>query len=135
MAVGAVVSLWRYFVTTAMGLGGDRSGVTVRGPLGDRSLALTSSHEDGGCHESDDVAEDGDCRAALATFAELGTAVRLVRVSLSDGVTVACDETRVAELRSTAFGGGVIRATAVPSAPGLEGSNHARPRSNATVRG
>jgi uncharacterized protein len=135
MADGAMVSLWRYLVTAAMGVRPTRSGVTVRGPLGDRSLAVTSGHEDGGCHDSDDVADDGDCRASLAAFAELGSAVRPVRVSLSDGVTVACDETRFAELRSTASGGAVFRASAVTSAPGLEGSNHAHPRLHATVPG
>jgi uncharacterized protein YcbX len=40
MAEGAVVSLWRYSVTTALGLGPSKSGVTVRGLLGDRSRAL-----------------------------------------------------------------------------------------------
>jgi hypothetical protein len=122
-------------VTTAMGLGPNKSDVTVRGLPGDRSLALIPNHEDDGCHESGDVAEDVDFGAALATFAELGTAVRPVRVSLPDGVTVASDETCFAELRSTAFSGGVTRATAVPSAPGVDGSDHALPRLHARVPG
>jgi hypothetical protein len=135
MADGAVVTLWRSPVTTAMGLGPHKSDVTVRGRLGDRSLALTPKDEDDGCHLSGDVAEDVDFGAALATLAELGTAVRPVRVSLPDGVTVASAETCFAELRSTAFRGGVTRATAVPSAPGLGGSDHAHPRLHARVPG
>ena len=48
MADGAVVSLGRHPVTTAMGVGPNRTDVMVRGLLGDRSLALTLNHDDGG---------------------------------------------------------------------------------------
>ena len=67
MADGAVVSLWRYPVTTAMGVGPNKTDVTVRGLLGDRSLALTLNHDDGG--DGVTVASDETCFAVLRSTA------------------------------------------------------------------
>lgn len=122
MANGAVVSLWRYPVKSMMGEELNASDVTDRGLLGDRSLALvdTETAKVVSAKNPKKWPMMFDCRAVFITPPELGSAFPPVRVTLPDGVTVTSDNTRFAELMSTALGRPVALAAAAPSQPTLE---------------
>jgi len=122
MADGAVVSLWRYPVKSMMGEELNASDVTDRGLLGDRSLALVDTETAKVVSAKNPKKWPGmfDFRAVFITPPELGSALPPVRVTLPDGVTVTSDDTRFAELMSTALGRPVALAAAAPSQPSLE---------------
>jgi len=122
MADGAVVSLVRYPVKSMMGEELNSSDVTDRGLLGDRSLALVDT-ETGKVVSAKNPKKWSamfDFRAAFTAPPEVGSPLPAVRVTLPDGVTVTSDDTRFADLMSTALGRPVTLATSAPSQPSLE---------------
>ncbi len=122
MADGAVVTLWRYPVKSMMGEELNASEVTDRGLLGDRSLALVDSETAKVVSAKNPKKWPAmfDFRAVFTTPPQLGSVLPPVRVTLPDGVTVTSDDTRLAELMSSALGRPVTLATAAPSKPSLE---------------
>ena len=122
MADGAVVSLWRYPVKSMMGEELNSSDVTDRGLLGDRSLALvdTETAKVVSAKNPKKWATMFDFRAAFTTPPELENLLPPVRVTLPDGVTVTSDDTRFADLISSALGRPVTLATGAHSEPSLE---------------
>src|SRR5215211_7466453 len=117
MADGAVVSLWRYPVKSMMGEELNASDVIDRGLLGDRSLALvdTETGKVVSAKNPKKWAAMFDFRAVFTTPPEAGSALPPVRVTLPDGVTVTSDDSRFADLMSTALGRPVALATGAPS--------------------
>jgi uncharacterized protein YcbX len=122
MAVGAVVSLWRYPVKSMLGEELNASYLTDGGLLGDRSLALvdTETGKVVSAKNPKKWATMFDFRAVFTTPPEPGKPLPAVRVTLPDGVAVTSDDARFAELVSTALGRPVTLASAAPSQPSLE---------------
>jgi uncharacterized protein YcbX len=122
MADGAVVSLWRYPVKSMMGEELNTSDVTDRGLLGDRSLALvdTETAKVVSAKNPKKWPTMFDFRAVFTSPPELGKPFPPVRVTTPDGVTVTSEDTRFAELMSTALGRPVSLATAAPPEASLE---------------
>ena len=122
MADGAVDSLWRYPVKSMMGEELAAADVTDRGLFGDRSLALVDT-ETGKVVSAKNPRKWPrmlDSRAVFTTPPEQGSPLPPVRVTLHDGATVGSDDTRFADLISTALGRSVTLATVAPSTPSLE---------------
>jgi MOSC domain-containing protein len=122
MADGAVVSLWRYPVKSMAGEELNASDVTGRGVHGDRALALvdTETAKVVSAKNPKKWPTMFDFRAAFIAPPELGKPLPPVRVTLPDGATVTSEDTRFAELVSTALGRPVTLATADLSQPSLE---------------
>jgi uncharacterized protein YcbX len=122
MSDGGVLSLWRYPVKSMMGEELNASELTDRGLLGDRSLALvdTETRKVVSAKNPKKWAKMFDFRAAFTAPPEVGNPLPPVRVTLPDGVTVTSDDTRFADLMSTALGRPVTLATAELSEPSLE---------------
>jgi uncharacterized protein len=122
MTDGSVVSLWRYPVKSMMGEELNRSDLTDRGVLGDRSRALVDA-ETGKVVSAKNPRKWPnmfDFRAAFTAPPVLGNPLPPVRVTLPDGDSATSDDTDFAELLSGALGRPVTLATAAPSDPSLE---------------
>lgn len=122
MSNGEVVSLWRYPVKSMMGEELNASELTSRGLLGDRSLALVDV-------ETGKVVSAKNpkkwpamfgLRAVFTTPPEPGKPLPTVRVTLPNGVAVTSDDSRFADLMSSALGRSVALATAELPEPSLE---------------
>lgn len=122
MADGTVVSLWRYPVKSMLGEELNSSYVGDRGLLGDRSLALVDPETTRvvSAKNPKKWATMFDFRAALTAPLEPGKPIPAVRVTLPDGDTVVSDDTRFAQIMSSALGRPVTLASTAPSEPSLE---------------
>ena len=122
MTDGSVASLWRYPVKSMMGEEINRSDLTDRGVLGDRSHALVDA-ETGKVVSAKNPRKWPnmfDFRAVFTAPPVLGSPLPAVRVTLPDGDSASSDDAGFTELVSAALGRPVTLATAAPAEPSLE---------------
>src|SRR5438477_327726 len=105
MAVGSVVSLWRYPVKSMMGEELNASEVTERGLLGDRAYALVDSSDGKVASAKNPRKWPGlfDFRAAFVDAPRGGARVPPVRVTLPDGTMVSSEQSDLNQILSRAL--------------------------------
>jgi MOSC domain-containing protein len=134
IAVGSVVSLWRYPVKSMMGEELNATDVTQGGLVGDRAYALVDS-SDGKVASAKNPRKFPhlfDFRAALADVPKSGVKVLAVRITLPDGTIVNSGQPDVHQILSkvlnrdvTMSGAPDLRtATAEEYWPDMEGLDH-----------
>src|SRR6185503_18310647 len=104
VAIGSVVSLWRYPVKSMMGEELNASEITDRGLLGDRAFAVVDS-SDGKVASAKNPRKWPnlfDFRASLSE-PEAPTGAQQVRITLPDGTSVKSDQADVDNVLSKAF--------------------------------
>jgi uncharacterized protein len=105
VALGSVVSLWRYPVKSMMGEELNASEVTERGLLGDRAYALVDS-SDGKVASAKNPRKWSqlfDFRAALVDTPRPGAKVPPVRITLPEGTVVTSEQSDVNQILSRAL--------------------------------
>jgi uncharacterized protein YcbX len=133
VALGSVVSLWRYPVKSMMGEELNATDVTERGLLGDRAYALVDTSDGKAATAKNPRKWPGlfDFRATFAEPVRPGARVPSVRILLPDGTTVTSDQGDLNQILSKALNREVrLRAaqhgavTAEEYWPDLEGLDH-----------
>ena len=121
-AVGSLASLWRYPIKSMMGEELNAAGITTRGLLGDRAMALIDA-------ETGKVASAKNprkwpnlfsCRAAYTLPPDPGAPLPPVRVTLPDGATLVTSDPAFNGTISSALGRPVTLIAAAPKAAQLE---------------
>jgi uncharacterized protein len=102
MALGSVVSLWRYPVKSMMGEELNAAEVTERGLLGDRAYALVDSSDGKVASAKNPRKWPGlfDFRAAFVDTPRPGARVPAVRVSLPDGTIITSEQSDLNQILS-----------------------------------
>src|SRR5215208_8140072 len=102
VALGSVVSLWRYPVKSMMGEELNAAEVTERGLLGDRAYGLVdrSDQKVASAKNPRKWPQLFDFRAALLDPPRTGAPVPPVRITLPDGTTVTSGQAGLNELLS-----------------------------------
>jgi uncharacterized protein YcbX len=106
MALGSVVSLWRYPVKSMMGEELNSAGITERGLLGDRAYALVDS-SDGKVASAKNPRKWSqlfDFRAAFVDAPRPGAKLPPVRITLPDGTVVTSEQGDLNRILSRALG-------------------------------
>src|SRR5829696_4401730 len=104
VAVGSVVSLWRYPVKSMLGEELNAAEVTERGLLGDRAYALVDS-SDGKVASAKNPRKWPqlfDFRAAFVDTPRSGATVPPVRITLPDGTVVTSEQSDLNQVLSRA---------------------------------
>src|SRR5438094_2358037 len=105
VALGSVVSLWRYPVKSMMGEELNATDVTERGLLGDRTYALVDTSDGKAATAKNPRKWPGlfDFRATFAEPVRPGARVPSVRIVLPDGTTVTSDQGDLNQILSKAL--------------------------------
>lgn len=122
IALGSVVSLWRYPVKSMMGEELNATEVTDRGLLGDRTYALldASNGKVASAKHPRKWANLFDFRAAFAEPPRADEKIPLIRITLPNGTIVTSEQSDVNKVLTNALGREVTLATAAPGEPSLE---------------
>lgn len=122
IALGSVVSLWRYPVKSMMGEELNASEVSDRGLLGDRAYALLdpSNRKVASAKHPRKWATLFDFRAAFAEPPRAGEKIPPVRIILPNGSIVTSEHRDLNKVLTNALGREVTLATAAPETPSLE---------------
>src|SRR5438309_4302731 len=133
VALGSVVSLWRYPVKSMMGEELNATDVMEHGLLGDRAYALIDTSDGKAATAKNPRKWPGlfDCRATFAEPVRPAARVPSVRIVLPDGTTVTSDQGDLNQILSKALNREVtLRAAQVGAVraeeywPDLEGLDH-----------
>ena len=105
VALGSVVSLWRYPVKSMMGEELNATDVTERGLLGDRTYALVDTSDGKAATAKNPRKWPGlfDFRATFAEPVRPGARVPSVRIVLPDGTTVTSEQGDLNQILSKAL--------------------------------
>jgi len=122
VAVGSVVSLWRYPVKSMMGEELNASVLTERGLLGDRAFAVvdSSTGKVASAKEPRKWLKLFDFRTAYVAPPGDGGGLPLVRITLPDGTVVTSEQSDLNETLARVLDRDVVFATSAPDAPSLE---------------
>jgi uncharacterized protein YcbX len=121
-AAAHIVALWRYPVKSMQGEELNASGVTERGLLGDRALALVDA-ADGKVASAKNPRKWPhlfDFRAAFVEPPQSGRPLPPVRITLPDGTLLTSGQADQDKVLSAALGRPVSLRSAAPDAPALE---------------
>ena len=122
VAIGSVVSLWRYPVKSMLGEELHEAVVTERGIIGDRAYALLDA-VDGKVASAKHPKKWGrllECHASYVEAPAEGRELPPVRIKLPDGATVGSDDDDVDEVLSGAIGRSVTLTTTAVGTGALE---------------